>query len=247
VRIGLIDGPVDPSTPALQGVPIVQSSVLNDRERMGSPNHATGIASLIAGRPTSETAPGMAPGAQLFSAVAFARNGGRDVARLENLAEALDWMAGRQVGVVNMSLAGPRNDALERIIQRADSLGMVIVAATGNGGNDEVAYPASDPRVIAVTAVDAAKRLYRKANRGPEVDFAAPGVDLLLSQGGGTAFRSGTSYAAAIVTGLVAQEIARSGGGRDAVIRRLRGRAEDLGPKGRDTAYGWGLVRSGGC
>jgi subtilisin family serine protease len=247
VRIGLIDGPVDPNSPALRGVPIFSNSVLNRRERVGSADHATGIAALIASPGAAEIPPGLAPGAQLYSVVAFARNGGRDVARLENIAEALDWLVSRKVAIVNMSLAGARNDTLEEIIRIADAKGLVMVAATGNGGRNAVAYPASDPRVIAITAVDAAKRLYRKANKGAEVDFAAPGVDLLVPRRSGSAYRTGTSYAAAVASGLIAQELARAPASRSALVSRLRARALDLGPAGKDSDYGWGLLQSSGC
>ena len=247
VRIGLIDGPVDRDHPALAGVSILTTSVLNARERIGSPDHATGIAALMTSQGTSSLPQGIAPGAQIFSVVAFARAGGRDVARLENIAEALDWMIKRKVRLVNMSLAGPYNVTLASIIEIADSRGLVMVAATGNGGRQRVDYPASDPRVIAVTAVDAAKRQYRRANSGPSVDFAAPGVDLLVPRRSGTAYRSGTSYAAAVVSALVAQEISKGASGRDRLVSRLRARVEDLGVPGRDPNYGWGLVKAGPC
>lgn len=247
VRIGLIDGPVDLSVPALRNVAVVQNSVLGPSERPGSAGHGTGIASLILGQGVGGAPGGVAQGAQLFSVIAFASNGGRDVARLENLALAMDWMLARKVQVVNMSLAGPRNAALEAVLAVADKRGVIMVAATGNAGRDQVAYPASDPRVIAVTAIDAAKRLYRKANKGPEVDFAAPGVDVLLPQSRRTAFRSGTSYATGIVTGLIAQELARGAASRRTLVDRLRKNAEDLGTSGRDPLFGWGLVKSRGC
>lgn len=247
VRIGLIDGPVDLKTPALQGVTIFSNSVLNARERVGSADHATGIAALIASPGAHDIPPGFAPGAQLFSVVAFARNGGRDVARLENIAEALDWLISRKVSLVNMSLAGAPNDTLEEIIRIADAKGLIMVAAAGNAGRERVAYPASDPRVIAVTAVDAAKRLYRKANTGKQVDFAAPGVDLLVPRNRGSAYRTGTSYAAAVASGLIAQELARGRIDRRTLINRLKSRAEDLGAAGRDSQFGWGLLKTPGC
>ena len=183
----------------------------------------------------------------MFSVVAFARNGGRDVARLENIAEALDWLISRKVSLVNMSLAGSPNDTLEEIIRIADARGLVMVAAAGNAGRDQVAYPASDPRVIAVTAVDAAKRLYRKANTGKQVDFAAPGVDLLVPRNRGSAYRTGTSYAAAVASGLIAQELARGRIDRRTLMNRLKSRAEDLGAAGHDSRFGWGLLKTPGC
>lgn len=246
VRIGLIDGPIEKSSDALRNVPIFSNSVLGTAERIGSADHATGIAALIASPGGPDTPPGFAPGAHLYSVIAFARNGGRDVARLENIAKALDWLVSERVALVNMSLAGRYNAALEHVIGMADAKGIILVAAAGNDRR-AVAYPASDPRVIAVTAVDAARRLYRSSNSGLEVDFAAPGVDVLVPSLRGPAYRSGTSYAAAIAAGVLARELARGPTSRSGLIERLRGGAIDLGTAGKDALYGWGLIQATGC
>lgn len=247
VRIGIIDGPIDQSNPALQGISIRSFSALNDNDLVGSTDHATGIASLIAGNGQTDLPAGLAQGADLYAVTAFAKSGGRDVARLENIAAALDWLIGARVQVVNMSLAGPDNASLREIVRIADANGMIIVAAAGNGGQAALAYPASDDRVIGITAIDAARHLYRKANTGAGLDFAAPGVDVLVADRSGTGFRSGTSYAAAIATGIVAQQAARGVAGRAAAMTALKNSAEDLGDAGLDASFGWGLIHFGGC
>lgn len=247
VRVGIIDGPIDATNPALQGVSMRSYSALNDDDLTGSTDHATGIASLIAGNGKTDLPAGLAQGAEIYSVIAFAKSGGRDVARLENIAAALDWMLGARVQVVNMSLAGPPNDALQEIIGKADAAGMVIVAAAGNGGQKVLAYPASDDHVIGITAIDATRKLYRKANTGNGLDFAAPGVDVMVAGRSGIGFRSGTSYAAAIATGIIAQETARGRSGRAAIVSALRKGAEDLGDTGPDTRFGYGLIRLNGC
>lgn len=249
VRIGLIDGPVDTGVPALAGVPVRSTSVLSGGDHQGSADHATGIAALIASPGGSGAPPGIAPGAQIYSVVAFARTGGREVARLENIAQALDWLIESRVELINMSLTGPENETLAELIRLADDRGIVMLAATGNGGREGVAYPAADPRVIGVTAVDAARRLYRKANTGPGVDFAAPGVDVLVpGRGGKASYRSGTSYASAVATAVVAQMMARGTRTREGLLSALGAAAEDLGVPGPDTQFGRGLIRlPGGC
>lgn len=247
VRIGIIDGPIDQTNPALQGISIRSFSALNDNDLVGSTDHATGIASLIAGNGQTDLPAGLAQGADLYAVTAFAKSGGRDVARLENIAAALDWLIGARVQVVNMSLAGPDNASLREIVRKADDNGMIIIAAAGNGGQAALAYPASDDRVIGITAIDAARRLYRKANTGAGLDFAAPGVDVLVADRSGTGFRSGTSYAAAIATGIAAQQAARGVSGRAAMVAALKNSAEDLGDAGLDASFGWGLIHFGGC
>lgn len=248
IRIGIVDGPIDTKNPALANVAIRSTSVLSERERQGSTDHATGIAALIAGLGTPNAPAGIAPGAQLYSVVAFARNGGRDVARLENIAEALDWLIQSRVGLVNLSLAGPQNETLAEVVRIADEHGVVMIAATGNNGRSELAYPASDPHVIAVTAIDADLRTYRKANYGKGIGFAAPGVDVLVPSGrNGTSHRSGTSYASAITTAVAAQVMTQGAQGRAAVVAALRQSTIDLGPKGYDERFGWGLITAPRC
>jgi subtilisin family serine protease len=122
-----------------------------------------------------------------------------------------------------------------------------MVAASGNDGAADVAFPASDPNVIAVSAVDAAGRIYSRANRGEDVDFVAPGVDVLVIEGQTATYRSGTSYAAAAATGVIAHLFAggaRSGG---EIADLLRDSARDLGTPGHDRMFGWGLLQLQGC
>lgn len=246
VAIGLIDGPVDRDSPALQGVAIATHSVLEQGETPATADHATALAGLIASPGRVGIPAGIAPGARLLSAVAFARKGGQNQARMDRIASALDWLAGQGAVIVNMSLSGPPNETLAYVLGAFAERGMILVAATGNDAAG-VAYPAADPNVLAISAVDARARLYPRANRGAEVDFVAPGVDVLVSEGDRLVYRSGTSYAAAVATGLIAQLFASQGGSPDDIVALLRGSASDLGTGGRDGMFGWGLVQFDGC
>jgi len=244
MRVGQIDGPVNKSHPALAGVRVSRSSVLAQGERAARSEHGTAVAGLIGGAPSGGALAGFAAGAQIFAAEAFANTKGREGARLENVAAGLDWLLRNNVRLVNLSMSGSTNRAFASVLSRARQQGMVMVAAAGNEGTSKLRYPAGSPDTIAVTAVDAAGRIYRKANSGKHIEFAAPGVDLYVAKGGGGGYRSGTSYAAPIVTAL----LARSGGGSlDKARSRLRRGARDLGPAGRDARFGYGLVQSGGC
>lgn len=247
VRVGLIDGPLDLRTPSLANVRVTSLSVLRPSERPGSSAHGTGIAALIAGRATAEGPAGLAPGAELLSVVAFARAGGRDLARLENIALGLDWLVERGADVVNMSLAGPPNDALAELVEIADAEGLIMVAAAGNRGEPSLGYPAADPRVLAITAIDADKRIYRRASFGAGMDFSAPGVDIAVPSRRGWSYRSGTSFASAVATGLVAQQLAQRRLSTDQLRTSFRRSAEDLGPAGYDPRFGWGLMRGNPC
>jgi subtilisin family serine protease len=154
--------------------------------------------------------------------------------------------------VINLSLGGSAYDpALESALSAARSQGAVLVAAAGNDGMDGVRYPARYSAVIAVGSVDNNKRKSSFSNCGRELDLVAPGrevVVLLPNEGYGRA--SGTSFAAPIVAGVAAlymsayRERYETLPSPDQVQLCLTATAEDLGPQGHDTGYGFGLLRA---
>lgn len=231
LRLGLIDTGVDAAHPALAGVPIRQRGFAGD-DRPGA--HGTAVASLLAGR--SGAFSGSAPGASLF--VADVYGGSAAGGSSTGVAQALAWMAGADVPVVNISLVGPRNALVEAAVRRAAGRGVLIVAAAGNDGPAAPPlYPASYPGVVGVTGVNARGRALPEAARGPQVDFAAPGADMAAAgPGRGYVNVRGASFAAPLVAGLLAR---RRGGDP---VEALAAQARDLGPRGPDPVYGRGLV-----
>jgi len=89
-------------------------------------------------------------------------------------------------------------------------------------------------------------RLYAAANRGGYISLAAPGVDVLTpALRHGHALQSGTSFAAAHVAGIIALMIERNSRlSTDQVRRMLIKAAKDLGPPGRDKAFGAGRANA---
>ena len=161
-----------------------------------------------------------------------------------NLVRALDWLLAENVNVINMSLAGPDNQILRKIIARAVNNEKMIVAAAGNEGPAAPPmFPAAYPGVIAVTAVDRNQKIYRWANRGKQISFAALGVSVpTVRSTGGVGHESGTSMAAPVVSAFLSCELKKNISTKDAV-KNLADRAVDLGDKGRDEIFGYGLVQ----
>lgn len=154
------------------------------------------------------------------------------------VARALDWLVGKEVRVVSISLVGPSNPVVARAVASAQRRGAVIVAAVGNDGPAAPpAYPASYPGVLAVTAVDGRNRALIEAGRALHLDYAAPGADLFATNAAGRRVKvRGTSFA----TPLVASRAALAMGGN--VRARLDAEAIDLGARGADGTYGRGLL-----
>ena len=147
----------------------------------------------------------------------------------------MSWLAGENVAVINVSLVGPRNRVVEAVVARLVARGLLVVAAVGNDGPAAAAlFPASYDGVVGVTGVDARDRVLIEAGRGAQVDFAALGVEGRVR---------GTSYAAPIVAARLASRMnAPDISAAQNAITALRGEARDLGARGRDDVYGYGLI-----
>ena len=149
---------------------------------------------------------GLAPDAELISIpVCTPAGAAGGSCTIFDLLQGLDLAWEVEADLVNLSLSGPANALLERGVMRLEALGVVVVAAAGNEGVDEERYPAAYPSVIGVGAVDREGRLFEASNRGDWVELLAPGVEILSTvPGNAFAFGSGTSLAAAHVTGQLA-------------------------------------------
>ena len=237
-RLGLIDSGVDAGHGAFAG------SVLH-RHGCGGATvpapHGTAVASLLVGHTGAFR--GAAPGAELYAADVFCGlpTGGS----VEAVADALAWLVGERVAVINVSLVGPPNRMLEGIVRNVVARGFLIVAAVGNDGPAAPPlYPAAWPGVVGVTGVDARGRLLPEAERGPQVKFAAPGADMAAARSPhGYVLVRGTSFAAPIVAALLAPQLAVPDPGAAArAIEALAARAQHSGKVASDAAYGYGVV-----
>ena len=235
VRIGLIDGGVLQTHPAFSTTKF--HSYGCDGSVLPSP-HGTAVASLIAVQIAADPL-------DLYSADVYCNDptGGS----VTGITAAFAWMTRERVPVVNVSLVGPPNRMLERVIEKMLERGHVIVAAVGNDGpNAKPLYPAAYPGVIGVTGVDKRERALPEALRGPQVDFAAAGTDISAANlNNEYASVRGTSFAAPIVAALLATECHEVLPSVPAqIVDKFAKVARDLGKPGLDPTYGFGLLGS---
>ncbi len=243
IRIGQIDAAVDTGHPALRNQRVDFQSFHQPNRRIGPADHGTAVAAMLVGEPDWG---GLLPGAELIAANIFEYNEtGKVIASGIGLLKAVDWMAEKRVQVVNLSVAGGDNRIVRMAFEKARRKGMILVAAAGNWGSEtRPAYPAAYPEVVAVTAFDNRHHVYKKANRGPYIDFAAPGVKIYTAVPRGGRTMSGTSFATPFLTVLLAIQV-ESGAPKDPeALREILARhAIDLGDPGRDNVFGWGEVK----
>jgi subtilisin family serine protease len=210
--------------------------------------HGTAVAALLVGDPRTRS-PGLVPASRLVALDAFHRVGADERADVFTLVEALGDLAAEDVGVINLSLAGPENAVLAAVIDRlVFEEDIVVVAAVGNDGPAaDPAYPAAYEPVIAVTAVDREGRFYRRAIQGQQVDIAAPGVNVWTAASiSGARLKTGTSFAVPFVSAAAALlREARPDLSAVEIGNELRRLARDLGEPGPDPVYGAGLLNIG--
>ena len=240
ILVAVIDSGVDVDHPELQGVLAGSFDALESKEKAHS--HGTGIAGAIAAR---SRLMGVAPAARILAIRAFATSGATAEATTFAILRGIDHAVTQGARVINMSFAGPADPGLSRQLAAARARNIVLIAAAGNAGaKSPPLYPAADPNVIAVSATDAEDKLFVASNRGNHIAVTAPGVDILLpAPDANYQVTSGTSFAAAHVSGIAALILERKPGlTPDAVRKILISTAKDLGPRGKDDQYGAGLA-----
>jgi subtilisin family serine protease len=239
-KVGLVDSGVDRAHRALRASAVQTWGCAGAAHPSA---HGTAVAALLVGRDGHFR--GAAPGAQLYAADVFCGDdpGGGSV---ERIAAALAWLAREQVGVINLSLVGPPNQALERVVGAMVKRGHLLVAAVGNDGPAAAPlYPASYPGVVGVTAISRNGEPLPEAARGPQVLFAAPGNNMISAAPGDPPYRQvrGTSFAAPIVAGLLAPKLARPDRARaHQALAALAGQASGVQGGKINNSLGYGIV-----
>ena len=251
-RIGLMDSSINTQHACFTGLAINQKSFHDTAPP--SFNHGTAMASILLGDNRCE-AQGLLKQAQLFNAVVFAENNsGSVVASASQLVAGLNWLLSQNINIINMSLSGPPNRILEQALKQVSARGITLVASAGNDGPAAFPrYPAAYPEVIAVTAVDQQLAVFSRAAQGPHIEISAPGVDMLVAQSAEVkktkgldksyASLSGTSFAAAMVTAVLASDLPTLT--RPDLSRRAQhiGNSQ-LAANQRDSTFGFGLLKA---
>jgi hypothetical protein len=218
VRVAVIDSMIERTHPDLVGQVYLSENFVTG-EPDGPEQHGTGVAGIIAAREGNGVGiVGVAPRARLMGLRACwqvsARSPGGSATLCDSLslAKALHFAILHDAQIINLSLSGPDDPLLGRLLDVALARGVTVVAAYDPSAPDG-GFPASHAGVVAVN--DEARGV-----KEPGV-FEAPGSDVPTSQIGGRWFLvSGSSYAAAHVSGLFAllrQRTARPLGGASLV------------------------------
>ena len=247
VRVGILDSGVNPH-PDFEGRLLAGHNYMPDvpdpDDTADTYGHGTRVAGLVAA--AGETGyVGTAPGAVL---VPLKITDGKSV-KISALCRAIyGGVDDYGCRVLNLSLGVLTDyESLKEAVEYAESRGVVIVSAAGNGGTTALYYPAAYETVIGVGAVDRSGALYTRSNRNESVWITAPGVDVrTTAASGGYTAATGTSFAVPQISGAAAVLLDAEPALSPAELRALlAGTAADRGAAGYDTAFGYGVLDLG--
>lgn len=246
VEVSIIDTGADIEHPELRAPIRTHRDFVAGSDNFQADAHGTAVAGVIAAESGNGIGiVGMAPAAHLSVLKACWHRpdqGARALCNSFTLAKALDFAIQSKTDIINLSLGGPSDALLGRLVELALSYGTIVVAAAPDGGL--AGFPSEIEGVI---VVDASDRIEIESGRQRST-VRAPGVDILVPvPRGGFDFASGSSLSAAHVTGIVALLVARqhdltpeqvatllrqSQSGRDQSANACRALAELLGESG---------------
>lgn len=220
VRVAIIDTGVDASHPDLAGRVAKQENFV-DGGRNARDRHGTAVAGVIAAvENNSQGIVGIAPAARLYAMRACwpaPRDDARAVCSTLTLAKALAAAIEARMDIVNLSLTGPADPLLTRLVDVGLHRGVVFVGATPANGGGSV-FPTGIPGVISVDATGT-------RSSADSVLFAPGNEVLTLVPDGRYDFLSGSSLAAASVSGGIALLLARDHNLRADRLRDLLARS----------------------
>lgn len=213
VTIAMIDGPVDTSVPELKGAKITTKETCTITSSNGSWTHGTGVASILV-----SDVYGVAPGSSLLTyKIAFGNQndqrsedcfGGAGYVGKTELVRVLNQAMNDGAQIINLSASSDDgNDQMKWTVARAMSSGVILVTAAGNNATDEDLTSLSQwSGVIGVTAIstDGTRQDYSSWGEGVVTTSIGGPFSLRDLASGEVQQRSGTSFSAPVVTGVLA-------------------------------------------
>ncbi len=160
------------------------SGTIDPQDYKDEEGHGTHVSGTIAASFNAETGfTGVAPKAKILMGRVCGTLGCSNI----SVSEGINWGIEEKVDVISMSLGGPVGTPTEEFaVTSAEKAGVVVVAASGNGGNPAVSFPAAFPAAIAVGAIDASLKKTAFSQWGPELAVVAPGSAVVSSVPRGT-------------------------------------------------------------
>lgn len=203
VPVAVLDSGIDADHEDLKGLIIAEADFTDSSSPTDIYGHGTHVAGIIAAENDDVGIAGVAPCCRLLNAK-VADDVGR--CQAEALAQGIIWAVNNGAKVINISLEiREHSPQLEEAVNYAWNEGAIIIAATGNEGNQLPVYPAYYKNCIAVAATKQDGKLAPLSNYGDWVDVGAPGFKVYSCLPENSyGYKTGTSFACAYVSGIAA-------------------------------------------
>ena len=206
---------------------------VTDGHGHGSHTHGT-----IGAQINEDGAAGVAPGANIFPVKVLDDNGSGS---WSTIIVAIDWCIQNGMQILSCSFGGgDPGSAVKTAFQAAADAGIYSVCAAGNSSGGPTGFPAAFLSCISVVSTDENDTSSSYNSLGDENEVAGPGRNIFSTwKDGGYKTISGTSMATPHVSGIFALGIKA---GIEDLRLNIRSSVIDLGQKGRDQFYGYGLL-----
>ncbi|MRX73666.1 S8 family serine peptidase [Bacillus lacus] len=246
VKVAVVDGGVDTKHPELKNRVAASYNILNPLHKGAPDVHGTHVSGIIAAEKNNGVGGyGINPSAKLLAIDVFNNSWfANDYSIAEGILKAVEQKA----QVINLSLGSSvPSPIIEEAVQKALEANITIVAAAGNSGSNDKSYPAAYEGVISVGSTNNKNELSSYSTFGSSVDVVAPGENIYSSvislKGSSYGNLSGTSMASPAVAGVVSLMLAKNPKLTPYQVNYILHRtSKDLGKKGYDTTFGYGLV-----
>lgn len=239
VRVAVIDSGINTSNPFLKGryTDDGYNFISNSTDITDEEYHGTTVSGIIADATSSNV-----------KVLPIKVNGKDGKGNMKNVSKGIYYAIEHGADVINLSLSSedPNHSLtiLDEAIEAAVSRGIAVTVASGNQKGDiKYRYPANKDNVLTITSIDSSDMIGENANTGEGVDFALPGVMILAPYKRAMFFSTGTSLAAPHAAAAAAllktwDKSLTQSEIKDIFIKY----SVDLGDKGYDTTYGWGMI-----
>ena len=249
VVIAIVDTGVDLSHPDLNDKIVPGWDFVNDdNSAQDDHGHGTHVAGIAAAETNNNRGvAGMSWGARIMPIKVLRYDGD---GYYSDVAQGVQYACNHGASIINLSLGGSNpSSTLKNALEQAYADGCLIVAAAGNSGENKVDYPARYAEAIAVAATDQVDDHVPFSDTGPQIEVAAPGVDIystLWTPSSHTyGWKLGTSMSTPYVSGLAALVWTRCPQLTNAQVRSvISSTAKDLGATGWDPYFGYGRIRA---
>lgn len=177
IKVAVLDSGVASDNPDINPKVVARANYSNAATNEDNYGHGTHVAGIVAATANNTMGvAGVCPGCTILAGKVLNDSG---VGSSSGLANGINWAVSNGAKVINMSIGVRASRTLEAAVNNAWSKGVVLVAAAGNGGNQNKIYPGAYANVIAVAATDNTDAKASFSTYGASwVDVAAPGVNV---------------------------------------------------------------------